>query len=96
MEQFEKSQQVYLGEIEGETISVMRNTINYDAENLALENSYGAKSGKESIMDQVLDICNRVYEKSNIRQKEGLCHTQEVQCEQANLHSDSFIYFKRK
>ena len=34
----------------------MRNTISYDAENLALENIYGAKSGKESIMDQVLDV----------------------------------------
>ena len=40
----------------------MRNTIIHGAENLGLEPINEAKSGKESNMDQVLDICNKVYE----------------------------------
>ena len=58
--QFEKSQQVYLSEKEGEAISAIRNTVIHDAENLRLLPIYAAKSGKESTMDQGLDICNRV------------------------------------
>ena len=60
--QFEKSQQVYYSEKEGEAISAIRNTVIHDAENLGLVPIYEAKSGKESTMDQELDICNRVYE----------------------------------
>ena len=37
-------------------------TVFHDAENLGLVPIYEAKSGKESTMDQELDICNRVYE----------------------------------
>ena len=55
--QFGKSQQVYLNEKEGEALSAIRNNVTYNAENLV----YEAKSGKESSMDQELDICNRVY-----------------------------------
>ena len=62
LEQFEKSQQFYLSEKEGEAISAIRNTVIPDAENFGLVPMYEAKSGKESIMDQELDICNRVYE----------------------------------
>ena len=60
--QFEKSQQVYLSEKEGEAISAKRNTVIHDAENLGLVPIYEAKSGRESTMDQELDICNRVRE----------------------------------
>ena len=60
--QFEKSQQVYLSEKEGEALSTMRNTVIHDAENLGLVPIYEAKPGKESTMDQELEICNRVYE----------------------------------
>ena len=60
MGQFEKSQQVYLSEKEGEAASAIRNTVIHDAENLVP--IYEAKSGKESTMDQELDICNRVCE----------------------------------
>ena len=60
--QFEKSQQVYLSKKEGEANSAIRNTVLHDAENLELVPIYDAKSGKESTMDQELDICNRVYE----------------------------------
>ena len=60
--QFEKSQQVYLSKKEGEAKSAIRKTVLHDAENLELVPKYDAKSGKESIMDQELDICNRVYE----------------------------------
>ena len=60
--QFEKSQQPYLSEKEGEAISAIRNTVIHDAENLVLIPIYQAKSGKESTMDQELEICNRVYE----------------------------------
>ena len=59
--QFEKFKQVYLGEKEGKAISAIRNAFIHDAENLGLVPIYEAKSGKESTMDQELDICNRVY-----------------------------------
>ena len=60
--QFEKSQQVYLSEKEGEAISAIRNTVIHNAENLGLVPIYEAKPGEESTMDQKLEICNRVYE----------------------------------
>ena len=62
MAQFEKSQQVYRSEKEGIAISAIRITVIDSAGNLGLVPIYEAKSGKESIMDQELDICNRVYE----------------------------------
>ena len=62
MGQLEKSQQVYLSEKEGEALSAIRNTVIHDAENLGLVPIYEGKSGKESTMDQELEICNRVYE----------------------------------
>ena len=62
MGQFEKSQQVYVSEKEGEALSIIRNTVIHDAENLGLVPIYEAKSGKESTMDQEREICNRVYE----------------------------------
>ena len=52
--QFEKSQQVYLSEREGEALSGIRKTIIHDAENLGLVPIYEAKSGKESTMGQEL------------------------------------------
>ena len=60
--QFEKSQQTVLSEKEGEALSTIRNTVFHDAENFGLVPIYEAKSGKESTMDQELEICNRVYE----------------------------------
>ena len=60
--QFGTSQPVHLSEKEGEEISTIRNTVIHDAENLGLVPIFEAKSGKESTMDQKLDICNRVYE----------------------------------
>ena len=59
---FEMSQQIYLSEKEGEAISAIPNTVIQDAEKLGLVPIYEAKSGRESTMDQELDICNRVYE----------------------------------
>ena len=55
--QFESSQQVYLSEKEGEALSTIRN-------NVGPVPIYEAKPGKESTMDQELEICNRVYEKA--------------------------------
>ena len=40
----------------------IRNTVIHVAENLGLIPIYEAKSGKESTMDQELEICNRVFE----------------------------------
>ena len=60
--EFEKSQQVYLSEKEGEALSTIRNTVIHDAENLGLVPIYEAKPGKESTMDQELEICKSVYE----------------------------------
>ena len=54
LRQFEKSQQVYLSEKEGEALSTTRNTVIHDAENLGLVPIYEAKSGKESTMDREL------------------------------------------
>ena len=59
---FEKSQQVYYSEKQGEAKSSIRNTVIHDAENIGLVHIYEGKCGKESTMDQQLDICNRVYE----------------------------------
>ena len=59
---FEKFQQVYLNEEEGEAISAIRNSVVNDAENLGLAPVHEANFAKESTMDQELDICNRVYE----------------------------------
>ena len=70
---FEKSQQVYLSEKEGEAISTIRNTVIHDAENLGLVPIYEAKSGRESTMDQELDICNRVYEIATYNMRR-VCH----------------------
>ena len=95
--QFEKSQQVYFSEKEGEAISAIRNTVIHDAENLGLVPINEAKSAKESTLDQELDICIRVYEiaKYKIR-RVCVCHNHEVQCkrEQADLHSDSTLHCK--
>ena len=62
MQQVEKSQQIYLSRKEGEAISIIRNTVIHDAENLRLVPIYEAIPGKESTMGQELDICNRVCE----------------------------------
>ena len=69
--QFEKSQQVYLSEKEGEAISVIRNSVIHDSENLGRVPMYEAKSGKESTMDQELNICNRVYEIATYNMRRG-------------------------
>ena len=62
MGQLGKSQQVYLSEKEGEAISAVRNTVTHDAENLEFVPIYETKTGKDSTLDQELDICIRVYE----------------------------------
>ena len=51
-----------LSEKEGEAISAKRNTVIHDAENLGLVPIYEAETGRESTMDQELDIYKRVYE----------------------------------
>ena len=61
MRQLKKSQHVYLGEKEGERISEKLNAVTHDVENLGPEPINEAKSVKESTMDQLLDISNRVY-----------------------------------
>ena len=57
-----KSQQNYFSEKEWEAISAIRNTVIHDAENLGFVPIYEDKPGKESTMDQELDICKSVYE----------------------------------
>ena len=44
------------------TGNAIRKNVIQAAENIGLVPIYEAKSGKESIMDQEPDICNRVYE----------------------------------
>ena len=62
LRQLEKVKQVYLGEKEGETISAIRNTVILDAEDLGIKPINESKSGKDSTMDQELEICIREYE----------------------------------
>ena len=50
---FKKPQEDYLGEKEVEKISAMRNTVVHDAENIEPEPINEAKSGKETVMNQV-------------------------------------------
>ena len=58
MRQFEKRQQVYLGE----AISAIRNTVIHDAVNLGLIPILELTSDKESTIDQELANCNKVYD----------------------------------
>ena len=60
MGQLEKRQQVYLGEKEGETISVIRNTVIHNAENLGLVPILKLTSDMESTMDQELANCTKL------------------------------------
>ena len=62
MGQFEKGQQVYLGEKEGEAISAIRKTVLHDAEYLEFVPILELTSDKESTMDQELANCNKKYE----------------------------------
>ena len=52
-------------------MSVIRSSVIHDAENLGLGPIYEATSGKESTMDQELDICNRVYEIATYNMRSG-------------------------
>ena len=94
MEPLEKFQQVYLSEEEEEAISANRNTIIHGAENFGFVPINENISGKESTNDQELGSYNRVDEIA-IYNKMWVCHNQEVQCEQAILHSDSTLHCKR-
>ena len=60
--QIEKTQQVYLGEKEGERISAIRNTVIHDAENLGLVPVLEPYSDKDSTMEQELANCHAVYD----------------------------------
>ena len=72
-----------LGEKErlGERIAAIQNTVARYAENLGLQPIYEAKSGKESFMDKVLDICNRVYEIATNDMRRCVSQSR-VQCEE--------------
>ena len=60
--QFERRQQVYLGEQEGEAFSAIRITVIHDAKNLGLVPILELTFEKESTMDQELANCNKVYD----------------------------------
>ena len=70
MRQFEKKQQVYLGEKEGKTISAIRNTVIHDAENFGLVAVLEITSYKESTMEQELANCNKVYDIASYNRKQ--------------------------
>ena len=91
--QTEKTQQVYLGENEGERISAIRNTVIHDAENLELVPVLEPYSDKDSTKEQELVNCHAVYDVATYK-KRRVCHFQEIQCEQATLHSDSTLHCK--
>ena len=72
--QIEKTQQVYLGEKEGERISAIRNTVIHDAENLGLVPVLEPNSDKDSNMEQELANCHAVYDVATYK-KRRVCVT---------------------
>ena len=60
--QNEKTQQVYLGENEGERISAIRNTVIHDAENLGLVPVLEPYSDNDSTKEQELANCHAVFD----------------------------------
>ena len=72
--QIEKTQQVHLGEKEGERISAIRNTVIHDAENLGLVPVLEPYSDKDSTMEQELANCHAVYDVATYK-KRRVCVT---------------------
>ena len=72
--QIEKTQQVYLGEKEGERISAIRKTVTHDAENLRLVPVLEPYSDKDSTMEQELANCHAVYDVATYK-KRRVCVT---------------------
>ena len=72
--QIEKTQQVYLGEKEGERISAIRTTVIHDAENLGLVPVLEPYSDKDSTMEQELANCHAVYDVATYK-KRRVCVT---------------------
>ena len=93
--QIEKTLQVYLGEKEGERISVIRNTVIHDAENLGLVPVLEPYSDKDSTMEQELANCHAVYDVATYK-KRRVCVTIKKYSmnKQATLHSDSTLHCK--
>ena len=67
--QIEKTQQVYLGEKEGERMSAIRNTVIHDAENLGLVPVLEPYSDKDSTMEQELANCHAVYDVATYKKR---------------------------
>ena len=93
--QFEKSQQVYLGEKDGEAISAIRNTVNHDAENLGLVPILELTSDEESTMDQELANCNKVYDKATYNRRQ-VCVTIKKYNVNKPPYIDSTLHCKRE
>ena len=72
--QIEKTQQVYLGEKEGERISAIRNTVIHDAENFGLVPVLEPYSDKDSTMEQELANCHALYDVATYK-KRRVCVT---------------------
>ena len=72
--QIEKTQQVYLGENEGERTSAIRNTVIHNAENLGLVPVLEPYSDKDSTMEQELANCRAVYDVATYK-KRRVCVT---------------------
>ena len=45
-------------------------------------------------MEQDIANCHAVYDVATYKKRRGVCRNQEVQCEQATLHSDSTLHCK--
>ena len=69
--EFEKCQQVYLCEKDGEALSAIRNTFIRDSGNFGLVTIFELTSGKESTMDQDLDNCNKMYDMATYNRKQA-------------------------
>ena len=74
LDKSKKTQQVYLGEKEGERISAIRNTVFHDAENLGLVPVLEPYSDKDSTMEQELANCHAVYDVATYK-KRRVCAT---------------------
>ena len=67
-----KSQQVYLGEKEGEKISAIRNTVTRDAENFGLVPLLEPYSEKDSTKGQEHANCHELYDIATYKKRSNI------------------------
>ena len=67
--QIKTTQQVYLGEKEGERISAIQNTVIHDAENIGLVPVLEPNPDKDSTMERKIANCHAVYDVATYKKR---------------------------